>query len=51
MSRVTAIVRLGGWFWLKPVVIMLLIEWRAVVVECLCLNPCWDEMFGILPVM
>ena len=51
MSRVTAIVRLGGCFWLNPEVMILLMEWRAVVVECLCLIPCWDAMFGILSVM
>ena len=40
MSSATAIVRAGGFFWLMPEVIMLLIAWRAVVVECVSLKPC-----------
>ena len=41
MSSAMATVRLGGFFWLKPVVIMLLMVCSAVVVECCVLKPCW----------
>ena len=46
MSNATAIVRVGGMGWLKPVATVLL-----MFVECLVLNPCYVVMFGMLCVM
>ena len=40
MSNATAIVRVGGMGWLKPVATMLLMLCSAVFVECLVLNLC-----------
>ena len=34
-------VRWGGLFWLKPFMIGSMMEWKAVVVECLDLKLCW----------
>ena len=36
----------GGLFWLKPFMMGSMIEWSAVVVECLDLKPCWCEHIG-----
>ena len=41
MSRATTTVRDGFFLSLKPVVIVLLMWWSAVDVECLPLKPCW----------
>ena len=41
MSSAIAIVRSGGFLWLKPLVIVLLMWWSAVVVDLCCRNPCW----------
>ena len=51
MSNVTAMVRVGGMGWLKPVATVLLMLCSAVFVECLVLNPCCVGMFGMLCVM
>ena len=40
MSNATAIVRVCGMGWLKPVATVLLMMFSAVLVECLVLNPC-----------
>ena len=40
MFNATAMVRVGGMGWLKPVATVLLILCSAVFVECLVLNPC-----------
>ena len=40
MSSDVVIVRVGGFFWLKPEAMVLLILWSAVVVECSFLKPC-----------
>ena len=40
MSNATAMVRVGGMGWLKPVATVLLMLCSAVFVECLVLNPC-----------
>ena len=50
MSNATAIVRVGGMGWLKPVATVLLMLCRAVFVECLVLNTC-VVMFGMFCVM
>ena len=44
----TAIVRVGGMGWLKPVATVLLMLCSAVFVECFVLNPCCVVMFGVL---
>ena len=41
MSRATTIVLLGGCFSLKPLMIVPVILWSAVSVECCDLKPCW----------
>ena len=51
MSNATAIVRVGGMGWLKPVATVLLMLCNAVFVECLVLNPCCAVMFGMFCVM
>ena len=51
MSNVTAMVRVGGMGWLKPVATVLLMLCSAVFVECLDLNPCCVVMFGMFCVM
>ena len=51
MSRATAMVLLGGFFWLKPCAIVLLMVWSAVVVECCALKPCCVWICGMLFVM
>ena len=51
MSSATAMVRAGGILWLKPDAIVLLMLWRAVVVECLALKPCCVWCCGMLLVM
>ena len=51
MSNATAIVRVGGMGWLKPVATVLLMLCSAVFVECLVLNPCCVVMFGMFCVM
>ena len=48
MSSATAMVRVGGMGWLKPVATVLC---SAVFVECLVLNPCCVVMFGMFCVM
>ena len=45
MSNATAMVRVGGMGWLKPVATVLLMLCSAVFVECLVLNPCCVVMF------
>lgn len=40
MSSATIIVLSGGFFALKPLMILFVISCSAVVVECLCLKPC-----------
>ena len=44
MSNATAMVRVGGMGWLKPVATVMLCS--AVFVECLVLNTCCVVMFG-----
>ena len=51
MSSATVIVRSGGLFWLKPVVMMLFILCSAVLVQWFLLKPCCVEMCGMLFVM
>ena len=51
MSNATAMVRVGGMGWLKPVVTVLLMLCSAVFLQCLVLNPCCVVMFGMLCVM
>ena len=51
VSNATAMVRVGGMGWLKPVATVLLMLWSAVFVECLVLNPCCVVMFGMFCVM
>ena len=51
MSNATAMVRVGGMGWLKPVATVLLMLCSAVFVECLVLNPCCVGMFGMFCVM
>ena len=51
MSNATAMVRVGGMGWLKPVATALLMLCSAVPVECLALNPCCVGMSGMLCVM
>ena len=51
MSNSTAIVRVGGMCWLKPVATVLLMLCSAVFVEYLALNPCCVVMFGMLCVI
>ena len=51
MSNATAMVRVGGMSWLKPVAAVLLMLCSAVFVECLALNPCCVGMFGMFCVM
>ena len=46
MSSATAMVRVGGMGWLKPVATVLLMLCSAVFVECLVLNPCCVVMYG-----
>ena len=48
MSNATAMVRVGGMGWLKPVATVLLMLCSAVFVECLVLNPCCVVMFSML---
>ena len=47
-SSATAIVRSGGLFWLKPVVMVLFMLCRAVLLEWLLLKQCCVEICGIL---
>ena len=51
MSNATAIVRVGGIGWLKPVATVLLMLCSAVLVECLALNPCCVVIFGMFCVI
>ena len=51
MSNATAMVRVGGMGWLKPVATVLLMLCSAVFGECLVLNPCCVVMFGMFCVM
>ena len=51
MFNATAIVRVGGMGWLKPVATVLLMLCSAVFGECLILNPCCVVMFGMLCIM
>ena len=48
MSNATAMMRVGGMGWLKPVATVLLMLCSAVLVECLVLNPCCVVMFGVM---
>ena len=45
MSNATAMVRVGGMGWLKPVATVLLMLYSAVFVECLVLNSCCDVWY------
>ena len=45
MSNATAMVRVGGMGWLKPVATVLLMLCSAVFVECLVLYPCCVVMY------
>ena len=51
MSNATAIVRVGGMGWLKPVATVLLMLCSSVLVECLVLNPCCVVKFGMFCVI
>ena len=51
MSSATVIVRFGGVFWLKHVVMVLFMLCSAVLVEWLQLKPCCVEICGILFMM
>ena len=51
MSSATVIVRSGGWFWLKPVAMVLFMLCSTVLVEWLIFKPCCVEMCGMLFVM
>ena len=51
MSNATAMVRVGGMTWLKPIATVLLMLCSAVFVECLFLNPCCVVIFGMFCVM
>ena len=50
MSNSTAIIRVGGMGWLKPVATVLMLC-SAGFVECLVSNPCCVVMFGMFCVM
>ena len=47
MSNATAMVRVGGMGWLKPVATVPPMLCSAVPVECLAPNPCCVVMFGM----
>ena len=49
MSNATAMLRVGGMGWLKPVATVLLMLCSAVFVECLVLNPCCVVMCDTPP--
>ena len=51
MSNATAIVRVGGMGWLKPVATVLLMLRSGVLVECLVLNPYCVVIFGMFCVI
>ena len=51
MSRETKMVREGGGSSLKPLAMVLVMLWRAVLVEWLALEPCWWVISGLLVVM
>ena len=51
MSSATMIVRSGGLFWLKPIVMVLFMLCSDVLVEWLLLKPCCLKMCGMLFVM
>ena len=51
MSRLTITVLDGGLFLLKPWIMLSVISWIAVVVECFCLKPCWCSICGMFKVM
>ena len=51
ISSATVILRSGGLFWLKPVVMVLFMLCSAVLVDWLLLKPCCVEMCGMLFVM
>ena len=51
MSNTTIMMRSGGSFCLKPVVILLLMQCSAVYVECLLVYPCCVVMCEMLSVM
>ena len=51
LSNATAMVRMGGKGWLKPVATVLLMLCSAVFVECLVLIQCCVVMFGMFCVM
>ena len=51
MSNATAIARVGGIDWLKPVATVLLMWCSVVLVECLVLNPCCIVIFGMICVI
>ena len=50
-SRAIATVLFFVFLLLKPLVIVLFISCNAVVVECLCLKPCWCGGMVVLLVM
>ena len=45
-SIAISVVLWGGLFLLNPFMMGSIIEWRAVVMECLDLKPCWCEHCG-----
>lgn len=51
MSRAIAMVRCGGCFWLKPVVMVWLMRWSAVVVDLCLRKPCMCSGNVIFAVM
>ena len=51
LSSATVIVRSGGLFWLKPVLMVLFMVCSGVLVEWLLLKPCYVEMCGMWCVM
>ena len=51
MYNATAMVRVGGMGWLKPVATVLLMLCSAVFVECLVLTQCYFVMPGMFCVM
>ena len=48
MSNATVMVGSGDSFWLKPAVIVLLMQCSAVYVECLLLYPCCSDMSNVV---
>ena len=45
-SKATTAVRVGGLFWLKPIMAWLMMGRRAVVVDLKGAKPCWEKALG-----